>query len=86
MIVFATLSMAGNILLESALSFLGVGIQPPTPSWGNMIQEGVPLYNVAWWVSLFPGLAILVTVICYNLVGEALKGALDPNAATGGSR
>jgi peptide/nickel transport system permease protein len=79
-VVFATLSMAGNILLESALSFLGVGIQPPTPSWGNMIQEGVPLYTVAWWVSLFPGLAILVTVVCYNVVGEALKAALEPGS------
>ena len=82
-IVFATLSMAGNILLESALSFLGVGIQPPTPSWGNMIQEGMPLYTVAWWISLFPGLAILLTVICYNLVGEALKASLDPGATKG---
>ena len=82
-VVFATLSMAGNILLESALSFLGVGIQPPTPSWGNMIQEGVPLYNVAWWITLFPGLAILLTVVCYNLVGEAIKATLDPGAAEG---
>ncbi len=80
-IVFATLSMAGNILLESALSFLGIGIQPPTPSWGNMIEEGLPLYNVAWWVTLFPGLAILVTVACYNLVGEAVKAALDPGSS-----
>jgi peptide/nickel transport system permease protein len=79
-VVFATLSMAGNILLESALSFLGVGIQPPTPSWGNMIQDGMPLYTVAWWISLFPGLAILLTVVCYNLVGETLKASLDPGA------
>ena len=57
-LVFATLSMAGNILLESALSFLGVGVQPPTPSWGNMIQEGMAFYGVAWWMSMFPGLAI----------------------------
>jgi peptide/nickel transport system permease protein len=85
-VVFATLSMGGNILLESALSFLGVGIQPPTPSWGNMIQEGMALYNVAWWVSLFPGVAILVAVVCYNLVGEALKAALDPGAGPGSAR
>ena len=77
-LVFATLSMAGNILLESALSFLGVGVQPPTPSWGNMIQEGMAFYGVAWWMSMFPGLAILVTVVSYNLVGEALRDALDP--------
>ncbi len=77
-IVFATLSIAGNILLESALSFLGVGIQPPVPSWGNMIQEGMAFYRVAWWITLFPGLAILVTVTCFNLVGEALRECLDP--------
>ena len=79
-IVFATLSMAGNILLESALSYLGVGIQPPTPSWGNMIQEGVPLFNVAWWITLFPGLAIMLTVLALNLVGDGLKRAIDPRS------
>jgi len=78
-IVFATLSLAGNILLESALSFLGVGIQPPTPSWGNMIEEGLPLYNVAWWVTVFPGLAIVTTVLSLNLVGDGVKHALDPH-------
>jgi peptide/nickel transport system permease protein len=78
-LVFATLSMASNILLESALSFLGVGVQPPTPSWGNMIQEGMAFYGVAWWMSLFPGLAILLTVLCYNLVGEGLRDAIDPS-------
>lgn len=77
-IVFATLSMANNILLESALSFLGVGIQPPTPSWGNIIQEGVPYYSVAWWITLFPGLAILISVVSLNLVGEGVRGALNP--------
>ncbi len=75
-IVFATLSLAGNILLESALSYLGVGIQPPTPSWGNMIQEGVPLYNVAWWITLFPGLALLLTVLSLNLVGDGVRRAV----------
>lgn len=80
-IVFATLSMAGNILLESALSFLGVGIQPPTPSWGNMIQEGMAYYGVAWWIALFPGLAILLTVSCYNLVGDGLRDALAPGSS-----
>lgn len=78
LIVFATLSMANNILLESALSFLGVGIQPPTPSWGNIIQQGVPFYSVAWWITLFPGLAILVTVVGLNLVGEGVREALHP--------
>ncbi len=77
-IVFATLSMAGNILLESALSFLGLGVQPPTPSWGNMIEEGMSLASVAWWISLFPGIAILATVASYNVVGEAIQSAIDP--------
>ena len=80
-IVFATLSMAGNILLESALSFLGVGIQPPTPSWGNMIQEGVSYYGSAWWIAGFPGLAILITVVSYNLVGDGLRTVFDPASA-----
>jgi peptide/nickel transport system permease protein len=84
LIVFATLSFAGNILLESALSFLGVGIQPPVPSWGNMIQEGIAFYRVAWWITLFPGLAILLTVTSLNLVGEALREALDPGSSRGG--
>jgi len=78
-IVFTTLSVAGNILLESALSFLGVGIQPPTPSWGNMIEEGIAFYRVAWWITLFPGLAILMTVTCLNLVGEGVRDALEPS-------
>ena len=78
LIVFATLSLAGNILLESALSFLGVGIQPPVPSWGNMIEEGMGFYQVAWWITLFPGLAILLTVVSLNLVGDGLRDALSP--------
>ncbi len=85
LIVFTTLSVAGNILLESALSFLGVGIQPPTPSWGNMIQEAVPYYSVAWWITLFPGLAILITVVSLNLVGDALRDALDPGRTGAGA-
>lgn len=79
-LVFATLSLAGNILIESALSFLGVGIQPPTPSWGNMIQEGVPYYAVAWWIALFPGLGILCTVVGLNLVGDGLRRAVAGDA------
>jgi ABC-type dipeptide/oligopeptide/nickel transport system permease subunit len=86
LIVFATLSVAGNILLESALSFLGVGIRPPTPSWGNMIEEGMPFYTVAWWIMLFPGVAILVTVVSLNLVGDGLRAALAPAGESGRSR
>jgi len=81
-IVFTTLSLAGNILLESALSYLGVGIRAPMPSWGNMIQEGVPLYRVAWWITLFPGLALLLTVISLNLVGDGLRRAIGTEASS----
>ncbi len=77
-LVTATLGVAGAILTESALSFLGIGVQPPTPSWGNMLTAGKDYLEFAWWLSLFPGLAILVTVIAYNLVGEGLQDALDP--------
>jgi peptide/nickel transport system permease protein len=77
-LVAATLGVAGAILTESALSFLGIGVQPPTPSWGNMLTAGKDYLEFAWWLSLFPGLAILVTVIAYNLMGEGLRDALDP--------
>ena len=77
-LVTATLGVAGAILTESALSFLGIGVQPPTPSWGNMLTSGKDYLEFAWWLSLFPGLAILVTVIAYNLLGEGIRDALDP--------
>jgi peptide/nickel transport system permease protein len=76
--VAATLGVAGAILAESALSFLGLGVQPPTPSWGNILTAGKDNIEVAWWLSLYPGLAILITVLSYNLVGEGLRDALDP--------
>lgn len=77
-LVSATLGVGGAILTESALSFLGIGVQPPDPSWGNMLTEGKNNLEIAWWLSLFPGLAILVTVLGYNLLGEGLREALDP--------
>jgi peptide/nickel transport system permease protein len=77
-LVAATLGVAGAILTESALSFLGIGVQPPVPSWGNMLTAGKDYLEFAWWLSLFPGLAILITVVAYNLVGEGLRDALDP--------
>lgn len=77
-LVAATLGVAGAILTESALSFLGIGVQPPTPSWGNMLTSGKDYLEFAWWLSLFPGLAILVTVVAYNLLGEGIRDALDP--------
>jgi peptide/nickel transport system permease protein len=77
-LVAATLGVAGAILTESALSFLGIGVQPPTPSWGNILTAGKDNIDIAWWLSLYPGLAILVTVLGYNLLGEGLRDALDP--------
>jgi peptide/nickel transport system permease protein len=77
-LVSATLGVAGAILTESALSFLGIGVQPPTPSWGNMLIVGKQTLGTAWWLSVFPGLAILFTVLGYNLLGEGIRDALDP--------
>ena len=77
-LVSATLGIAGAILTESALSFLGLGVQPPMASWGNMLLEGKQALEIAWWLSLFPGLAILLTVLGYNLLGESLRDLLDP--------
>jgi len=76
--VSATFGVAGAILIESGLSFLGLGVQPPDSSWGNILASGRENITVAWWMSLYPGLAILVTVLSYNLVGEGLRDALDP--------
>jgi peptide/nickel transport system permease protein len=78
MLVAATLGVGGAILTESALSFLGIGVQPPIPSWGNILTSGKDYLEFAWWLSLFPGLAILVTVLAYNLLGEGIRDALDP--------
>lgn len=80
--VAATFGIAGAILVESGLSFLGLGVQPPEPSWGNILTSGKDNITVAWWLSLFPGLAILITVLSYNLVGEGLRDALDPRLWT----
>jgi peptide/nickel transport system permease protein len=76
--VAATFGVAGAILTESGLSFLGLGVQPPDPSWGNILTAGKDNIEIAWWLSLYPGLAILITVLSYNLVGEGLRDALDP--------
>lgn len=80
--VAATFGIAGAILTESGLSFLGLGVQPPEPSWGNILTSGKDNITVAWWLSLFPGIAILITVLSYNLVGEGLRDALDPRLWT----
>ncbi len=77
-LVSAVLGVAGAVLTESALSFLGIGVQPPTPSWGNILTAGKDNIEIAWWLSFFPGLAILVTVLGYNLLGEGIRDAIDP--------
>ncbi|MEW6075203.1 MAG: ABC transporter permease [Candidatus Omnitrophota bacterium] len=78
--VNATLGIAGAILLESALSFLGLGVQPPVPSWGNILIESKATLGVAWWITLFPGLAIFVTILGFNFIAEGLKKQWGYNA------
>jgi ABC-type dipeptide/oligopeptide/nickel transport system permease subunit len=77
-IVYATIFIPANILLEAALSFLGVGVQPPDPSWGEMLAKATSVFDVAWWFLFFPGLALLVTVLAFNLVGDGMQDALNP--------
>jgi peptide/nickel transport system permease protein len=77
-IVIATLGIGTTILLEAGLSFLGLGVQPPTASWGSMVNDGRDAMITAWWISTFPGLAIVLTVVCFNLLGDGLRDALDP--------
>lgn len=77
-IVYASILLPQVILFEAALSFLGVGVQPPTPSWGQMLSDATPIFNSAWWYMLAPGLALLATVLSFNLVGDALQDALNP--------
>jgi ABC-type dipeptide/oligopeptide/nickel transport system permease subunit len=78
LIVYASLLIPTNILLEAALSYLGVGIRPPTASWGQMISDATPIFNTAWWYMVFPGVALLLTVLAFNLVGDGLLDALNP--------
>ena len=77
-IVSSVLGIASAVLVESGLSFLGLGVQPPQASWGNILTDGKEYIQFAWWLSAFPGLAILLTVLGYNLLGEGLRDALDP--------
>ena len=77
-LITATLGVAGAILVESSLSFLGLGVQPPAASWGNMLMEGKAVIESASWLSVYPGLAILITVLGYNLLGESLRDIFDP--------
>jgi peptide/nickel transport system permease protein len=79
-IVSAILGVGNAILVESGLSFLGLGVQPPTPSWGNILTAGKDYIHFAWWLSFFPGMAISLTVLSYNLLGEGLRDVFDPRA------
>jgi peptide/nickel transport system permease protein len=76
--IMIVLGIASAVLVESGLSFLGLGVQAPTASWGNILTDGKEYIQFAWWLSLFPGLAILITVLGYNLLGEGLRDLLDP--------
>lgn len=77
-LVTATLGVAGAIMIEASLSFLGIGVQPPTPSWGNILTLGKQYLEFAWWLFVYPGLAIMVTALSYYLLGEGIRDALDP--------
>jgi len=77
-IVWGSLGIATNVMLEASLSYLGIGVQPPTPSWGGMIQQGQQFYRTAPWLVIYPGLAIMLTVFAFNLLGDGLRDALDP--------
>jgi peptide/nickel transport system permease protein len=81
-IVLVTLNVANNILLESSLTFLGLGVDPTIPSWGGMLADGRTYLQTAWWVSVFPGVAILLTVLGLNLLGDWLRDTLDPTGRT----
>jgi ABC-type dipeptide/oligopeptide/nickel transport system permease subunit len=81
LIVYSTLIIPQNILFEAALSFLGVGVQPPDPSWGKMIADATDSFDSAWWYMTFPGLALLLTVLAFNLLGDGLQDAINPRTA-----
>ena len=80
-IVYGTILIPQVILFEAALSFLGIGIEPGTPSWGSMISDAVGVFDIAWWFMTFPGLALLLVVLAFNLVGDGLQDALNPRTA-----
>jgi peptide/nickel transport system permease protein len=83
LIVYSTLIIPQNILFEAALSFLGVGVQPPDASWGKMLADATDSFDTAWWYMTFPGAALLLTVLAFNLLGDGLQDAINPRAATG---
>lgn len=77
-VVLASLSISGAMLTGAALSYLGLGARPPTPEWGAMLADGRPYLRDAWWVALFPGLILTLTMLASNVIGDALRDALDP--------
>jgi peptide/nickel transport system permease protein len=85
-LVAMTLGIPAAILTESGLSFLGLGVQPPRATWGNILNEGKDAIELAWWLSVYPGMAILITVLSYNLLGEGIRDALDPRLRQSGGR
>lgn len=81
LVVYTTLLIPASIVFEATLSFLGLGVVPPTPSWGNMLSDAEPYYKVAWWFVIFPGSALLLTTLAFNLLGDSVRDALDPRYA-----
>jgi peptide/nickel transport system permease protein len=81
LIVYTTLLIPASIVFEATLSFLGLGVVPPTPSWGNMLSDAEAYYKVAWWFVIFPGAALLLTTLAFNLLGDSVRDALDPRYA-----
>src|SRR5262249_50426462 len=79
-IVYTTLLIPAAIVFEATLSFLGIGVVPPTPSWGNMLSEATGFYQVAWWFIVFPGAALFTTTLAFNLLGDSIRDALDPRS------
>jgi peptide/nickel transport system permease protein len=82
-IVQAAIGLSAAILIEASLGYLGLGVQPPSPSWGTMLNEGRTFLQIAPWLSIFPGLAIFLAVLAFNLIGDGLRDYLDPHTRTG---
>ena len=79
-IVYTTLIIPNNILFEAALSFLGLGVPQTTPSWGRMLSDAAPIFDVAWWLMVFPGAFLIATTLAFNLLGDGLRDAFDPRS------
>jgi peptide/nickel transport system permease protein len=82
-IVYATLLIPAAIVFEATLSFLGLGVVPPTPTWGNMLSDAIAYYRVAWWFVVFPGGALLLTTLAFNVLGDSIRDAVTPRHSVG---